>query len=292
MSQNLSFDIKIPEGHVVQFEQESTFENFIGQFQIFCPKLLCVIDGSCLRYYDKPGTLPSNIRFDYKQRRGKLTEYYFRDIGNDSLYCVFGREAAKIFYPRIDEVDPIDLRTQVNDTIVPSSKQSFTTFKGTTGHNYELNSKPHLNDPRSTIISPSSCNDPKLNIDVNMTHNYEMVGSPKPLGSIISRSGPILPNNHTMERSRNPAVSQSSSIGHNNSRVAKHPIIQPIVRKDVRPNEGSISDHDIRRGNLPKLYTSSRKYPPDHVVIIDKGVKLIFPNSNYPIEIHTHHPNG
>lgn len=35
-----------------------------------------------------------------------ITEYYFRDINTDSLYCVFGREAAKLFYPRIDEVDP------------------------------------------------------------------------------------------------------------------------------------------------------------------------------------------
>ena len=111
MSQKLSFDIKIPEGQSVQIEQEETFENFIGQFQQFCSKLICIIDGTTLRYYDKTEGLPKNIRFDYKQRRGKIVEYYFRDIQTESLYCVFGREAAKIFYPRIDEIDHSDTVT-------------------------------------------------------------------------------------------------------------------------------------------------------------------------------------
>lgn len=98
-------EVKVPEKWSVKIEQETTFENFVGQFQAFCPKLLCVVDGTCLRYYDKYTDIPKDIRYDYKQRRENLVEYYFRDIHNDSLYCVFGREAAKIFYPRIDEVD-------------------------------------------------------------------------------------------------------------------------------------------------------------------------------------------
>jgi len=127
MSQNLSFNINIPEESVIQIGQDSTFENFIGQFQKFCPtKLLCIIDGTYLKYYDKPGTLPTNIRFDYKQRKGNLTEYYFRDIDNDSLYCVFGHEAAKIFYPRIDDVDPTSLTHPINTPPIaaPISKRS------------------------------------------------------------------------------------------------------------------------------------------------------------------------
>lgn len=120
MSQNLSFDIKIPEGQVVTCPQEATFENFIGQFQLYCPKLLCVIDGTCLRYYDKKGDIPTNLRFDYKQRRNSLTEYYFRHIIDDTLYCVFGREAASIFYPRINDVDP----TGINELSKPPTHQS------------------------------------------------------------------------------------------------------------------------------------------------------------------------
>ena len=77
-----------------------------------------------MKYYDKPGTLPTNIRFDYKQRKGNLTEYYFRDIDNDSLYCVFGHEAAKIFYPRIDDVDPTSSITNNNPIDFPISKRS------------------------------------------------------------------------------------------------------------------------------------------------------------------------
>jgi len=341
MSQNLLFDIKIPEGHVVQFEQESTFENFIGQFQLFCPKLLCVVDGSCLRYYDKPGTIPTNIRFDYKQRRGKLTEYYFRDIGNDSLYCVFSREAAKIFYPRIDEVDPIDIRGQVNESIThPSNssvnattvrenngsntiiskttntKELFEAFKPLTGQNKELNCKLPYGDPRLAIVSPShssSCNDlvPNQvnNPDVNTVHNYG-------INAIVSRSRPtvIPPTNYIGGTTRIPEVSQLQS---NNEKgrttngtsqgVKRHiiqPIIQPTVKKDVQANERIICD--TRRTNLttrqdnsshidsnPKVVTrvvSNRSHPPDQVVIIDKGVKFIFPNSNYPIEVRTHYP--
>lgn len=107
MAKDLSFDIKIPEGKEVKFTQEATFENFVAQFQPYTSKLLCVVDGTSLRYYDKTRALPGNLRFDYKQRRGTLTEYYFRDIDNDTLYCVFGREAARTIYPRINEVDPV-----------------------------------------------------------------------------------------------------------------------------------------------------------------------------------------
>lgn len=282
MSENLLFDIKIPEGHVVQFEQESTFENFIGQFQLFCPKLLCVVDGSCLRYYDKPGTLPNNIRFDYKQRRGKLTEYYFRDIGNDSLYCVFSREAAKIFYPRIDEVDPIDIKGKVNESIAhPSNssfnpttlrenngvttiinqttntKEMFETFKPLTGQNNELNCKLPYGDPKQV-------------------NNYG-------INAVVSRSRPpLIPGtNYTGGTTRISEVSklQSGSIVNGTSHSVKRPIIQSTVKKDHSSN--------------PKIVTrgvSNRSHDPDQVIIIDKGVKFIFPNPNYPIEVHTHYP--
>ena len=105
MGENSKLEIKIREERVINVEQLSSFENFVGQFQILCDKLLCIVDGTSLRFYDRRESIPTNIRFDYKQRKKNLTEYYFRDIDNDSLYCVFGREAAKIFYPRIDEVD-------------------------------------------------------------------------------------------------------------------------------------------------------------------------------------------
>lgn len=106
MAQAPTFDLKLAEGKLIHFEHDTTFENFVGQFQSSCPKLLCVVDGAILRYYEKHGDIPTKIRFDYKQTKNGITEYYFRDIENDSLYCVFGRNSARVFYPRIDEVDP------------------------------------------------------------------------------------------------------------------------------------------------------------------------------------------
>jgi hypothetical protein len=115
------FDIKLPDGKLVHFDQDVTFENFVGQFQAGCPKLLCVVDGTVLRHYDRHGALPKNIRFDYKQVRNGIVEYYFRDIGTDSLYCVFGRDPARIFYPRIDEVDPEPASEPISTSIANTS---------------------------------------------------------------------------------------------------------------------------------------------------------------------------
>lgn len=112
------FDLKLPEGKLLHFGQDVTFENFVGQFQANCPKLLCVVDGTTLRHYDRHGALPKQIRFDYKQTWNGITEYYFRDMNTDSLYCVFGRITARIFYPRLDEVDPDDACKSVADTSV------------------------------------------------------------------------------------------------------------------------------------------------------------------------------
>ncbi len=117
----MSFDIKISQNsqdsndNIIKFNQNASYENFISQFQPFCSKLLCVIDGNRFRYYDTVSSLPNNIRFDHKQRSGNSFEYYFRD--NNSVYCVFGREAASILYPNIDNVDPKDNTEIVSKSI-------------------------------------------------------------------------------------------------------------------------------------------------------------------------------
>jgi len=164
------YNVKIPEGHIIRFEQESSFENFIGQFQLLCPEaLLCVVDGTCLRYYNKRESLPTNIRYDYKQRRGNLTEYYFRDIGNDSLFCVFGREAAKIFYPRIDEVDPIDGRNQ--STLCPSDSNNRKNSKSIVGDSTTASAK----DPLISIHKNISCQPVESTIQNNNSSHIDPI---------------------------------------------------------------------------------------------------------------------
>lgn len=105
MDQDYTFDVKMEEETKIKFCKETTFENFIGQFQLFTTKILCIINGKTLYYYDKSGPFPSNIRFTYKQKHDEIVEYYFRHINNNISYCVFGRENAKIFYPNLDQVD-------------------------------------------------------------------------------------------------------------------------------------------------------------------------------------------
>jgi len=225
MSQESSFDVKIMKDFIVRFEQDATFENFIGQFQLICPKLLCIVDGTSLRYYDKPGTLPTNIRFDYKQRRGKLIEYYFRDIANDSLYCVFGREAAQIFYPRINDVDPYDQKISPSSTFVqpePTSK---------------------------SIYTPDTCSN-KIVISVPQEH----------CGSQTQKTN----NRETGHSSRSEKQRISNIEGGKSSKSDR--------------NLASISD--IKPKVINKI--------PNNITIIDKGVKLTFPNPNYPIEVKTY----
>jgi hypothetical protein len=99
-----SFTIETGE---IKFTEEDTFENFISQFQKqISDKILCIINGTSLIFYNKKGPYPKNIRYDYKQKRNGISEYYFRDISDDNLYCIFGRENAILLYPQIDISDP------------------------------------------------------------------------------------------------------------------------------------------------------------------------------------------
>lgn len=248
MSQNSAFDVKIPQDYIVQFEREATFENFIGQFQPICSKLLCVVNGTSLHYYDKRNTpsreprangsansLPKEVRFDYKQRRDKvggnsLTEYYFRDIGNDNLYCVFGREAARIFYPRIDEVDP-------------------------SGKNDATRVFPPFTIQENPIIQPA--------IPPERPHYKEQVCQ---RGEAGPNDRPPLPIKKIPRK--NEIINQVVEP----NRPKRPPIVNPITRSVTRAEP-------------------DRPSKPDAVVIVDRGVKLTFPNPNYPIEIRTYRPH-
>lgn len=245
-TQNTSFEIKTDDNFHVQFDNESTFEHFIGQFQLVCPKLLCIVDGTILHYYDKLSSLPNNIRFDYKQRRGKLTEYYFRDIDNDSLYCVFGREAAKIFYPRIDLVDPGGISESTNKP--PTNKPP--TNKPTTS-TLTTNKPPTnittTNRPPTTSTSTMPSNKPTTSTSTStMTAN-------KPPTNITT---PNRPPTSTITTNKPPTT--TPNITTPNKPPTSTPIIQSLKTKTVSDN-----------------------------IIIDKGNRLIFTTTDYPVEIIT-----
>lgn len=100
----------------VKLTEEDTFENFVSQFQQHTEKILCVLNGSSLLFFQKQGPFPSGLRFDYKQKRNGITEYYFRDVQEDNLYCVFTREIAELIYPTLDKYDPPEQKKKLLDS--------------------------------------------------------------------------------------------------------------------------------------------------------------------------------
>jgi hypothetical protein len=111
------------------------FESFAAQFQRHTSVILCLItkaNSMTMRYYQKEGPFPKDITFVRKEKRDPI-EYYFRD--SDSQYCVFSRENALRFYPKLNEVDP-DGRSEIIPRLFPSSNTS------------------HLSSKRSAIIEP------------------------------------------------------------------------------------------------------------------------------------------
>lgn len=260
MAHSLSFDIKIPEGHSVRFEQEATFENFIGQFQQNCPKLICVINGTNLRYYDKTTPLPTNIRFDYKQRRGSLTEYYFRDIDDDTLYCVFGREAASIFYGRIDEIDPL------GNHEIPHKSESII----------------QNSHPSSLPLAPNnnhSIPDVQKRSPVNPDHHLEILKPKRP---------PIV---QPIKQPSLPLFREQPNIKDNSGNMYRNNLTQNarVLDSNVRLNQGPMEN--INRPSMPNRVNPTKPSVPNQIVIIDQGIKLTFPNPNYPIEIKTYYPS-
>jgi hypothetical protein len=102
----MTCSIALPNDFKINIDQDITFENFVSQFQQFSDKILCIVNGTTLHFYDKNTVMP-NVRYEYKQRRGSLIEYYFRDMINNNLYCVFGRDNAVLFYPNINQIEQI-----------------------------------------------------------------------------------------------------------------------------------------------------------------------------------------
>ncbi len=96
-------EIKIPTGHNLILHDGESINSFIGQLQNYCPKLICLVNGKYLKYYDKKANIPKNIRFEHKKDTGPVVEYYFKDCDDGSIYCVYGIDAAKIFYPQLNE---------------------------------------------------------------------------------------------------------------------------------------------------------------------------------------------
>ena len=116
MSSEYVFEMRIPDDILISFEQDATYPIFLGQFQPYAPMIVCLINNKMLKYYNKNGPFPANIRFDHKEKCGNILNYYFQDINDNTMYCIFTRNMAKLFYPQLSIIDPdsSDKKTVIN----------------------------------------------------------------------------------------------------------------------------------------------------------------------------------
>jgi len=88
----------------LNLSNDMTLEDLVKQLQGTSNKLLYVVNGEILKYYEKDKVPPLDVKLDrIKTGKNSLSEYYFRDEKN--IYCVFGRECAELFYPKLIEFD-------------------------------------------------------------------------------------------------------------------------------------------------------------------------------------------
>ena len=66
-------------------EQNSSFEKLAYQLQQNCDKIIAIINGTRLRYYDSLEDIPKTLQFESKV----LEEYYFKDRKDGHTYCFF-----------------------------------------------------------------------------------------------------------------------------------------------------------------------------------------------------------
>ena len=95
-------DITVPEPILIT--NGMNVEEFIAQFQLHCKTLIAVVDKQEIMFYKDLRTIPTNLEFIGKKRGLRLSQYYFLQKDENKTYCVYGKAAAKIFYPKIDTI--------------------------------------------------------------------------------------------------------------------------------------------------------------------------------------------
>ena len=154
MSDDLVIELNGPP--IVTITQNCSFEDFIAQFQTSCSKLLCIVNGKQLHYYDRKAELPIGLKFEYKRKFSERTAYYFRDVVSNT-YCLFGRETAQQFYPRLEEVDPVTTVTTVTESTLASipSTHNKRDYKVSKLDKPDRTDKPDKPDKPKAIVTKS-----------------------------------------------------------------------------------------------------------------------------------------
>lgn len=100
------------------FNDGLCYEKLISQIQPYVKDaILAVKDGVELKIFRERKDFPPLIRFE-KEHQGEL--YSFRDGVDDSLYVLFGREAASILYPGLTQDKRVDVTINHNGVVTSS----------------------------------------------------------------------------------------------------------------------------------------------------------------------------
>ncbi|HSW76550.1 MAG TPA: hypothetical protein VLG50_05870 [Candidatus Saccharimonadales bacterium] len=86
----------------IKIESGMTFEQFLSQFQPYCPHVICletdVQYNQWIMIYKKLDQIPTDIKYI-----NTMNDYYhFINTVTNHRYCLFGYDAACIFYPKLD----------------------------------------------------------------------------------------------------------------------------------------------------------------------------------------------
>jgi len=75
----------------LQLSKGQTLESIASQLQPETRRILCVVDGYLLTWFEKTQDIPSTLIFEHKKRnkRSGNFEYYYRCTSSDSLYAFF-----------------------------------------------------------------------------------------------------------------------------------------------------------------------------------------------------------
>lgn len=106
MSSSIKIDVREP----LVIQKGCSYEDFVSTLQRFSSSLLCVINGSILVDYKNTTEIPATTVYIGKEKTNDgCVKYFFKDLSIAGVkYCVFGREAASVFYPYLHRVDPIE----------------------------------------------------------------------------------------------------------------------------------------------------------------------------------------
>ena len=240
-------NINLAAGGTVRVENGWSFENFVAQFQIAFPKILCVVDGAYIKYFGDVSDIPGNIRFDYKRAGPTTEEYYFRDADTGSLYCVFGRGAAKIFYRYLDDVDKPEKGARPSDNLGLSNSVSGT-----------LEKIRKVDEPARPEISSSRKSEPRVGVEISARPSR-----PPPVSSLGGLFSP------------QPSARQS--------KLVEPAPTSRLITSGSPPN----SNMRITAPSRSKIPSPPAEYPapiPSRLVVID-GVRIEVVKSGDRVEI-------